>query len=80
MSEPEIQSINSWTGFIIKICSEIPVILNTMGYLPTISVPATAPLNEVLEQTLHIMQALRLVKIVCVFDQQTLYDKAVEIV
>ena len=51
-----------------------------MGYLPTINAPATdmATVNEVLTQTLNIMETLELKEIVCVFDQ-ALYAKAAEI-
>ena len=51
-----------------------------MGYLPTINAPATdmSTVNEVLTQTLNIMETMELKKIVCVFNQ-ALYAKAAEI-
>ena len=56
------------------------VIQDNVGYLPTINAPATQmyTVNEVLNQSLSIMQSLNQTKIVCVFDQ-ALYATAVEI-
>ena len=81
MSDPENQTISSWTGFNIQTRSDVTVIQDTVGYLPTINAPATemSTVNEVLEQTLRIMQSLQLPNIVCVFDQ-ALYAKATEII
>lgn len=80
LSDPANQTVSSWTGFNITIRSDITVNQDNVSYLPTISAPATdmSTVNEVLEQTLRIMQALQLNWIVCVFDQ-ALYAKAVEI-
>ena len=57
------------------------MIQDTVSYLPTVNASATemSTANEVLEQTLGIMQSLHLNNIVCVFDQ-ALYAKAAEIV
>ena len=81
MSYPEIQSICSWTGFNIKIREEVTVVQDTISYLPPINALATkkSTVNEVLNQTLSIMESFQLDKIVCVFDQG-LYAKAAEIV
>ena len=70
MSQQERQTVSSWTGFNILTRDEIVVIPNNVGYLPTINAPATqmSTVNEVLNQSLAIMQHLRLKKIVCVFD------------
>ena len=80
MSQQEDQSVSSWTGFNILTRGEMSVIPDNIGYLPTINAPATqmSTVNEVLNQSLRIMQSLGLTKIVCVFDQ-ALYAKAVEI-
>lgn len=80
ISDHENQTISSWTGFNIKIRSDIAVSQDTVSYLPTINAPATemSTVNEVLEQTRAIMQSLQLNKIVCVFDQ-ALYAKAAEV-
>ena len=79
-SQQEDQSISSWTGFNIKTRDDVTVIQDNVGYLPTINAPATQMyiVNEVLNQSLSIMQSLNQTKIVCVFDQ-ALYAKAVEI-
>ena len=79
-SQQEDQSISSWTGFNIKTRDDVTVIQYNVGYLPTINAPATqmSTVNEVLNQSLSIMQWLNQTKIVCVFDQ-ALYAKAVEI-
>lgn len=81
MSNPEDQTISSWTGFNILIRSNIYVVQDTVSYLPTINAPATemSTINEVLTQTLNIMETLGLKEIVCVFDQ-ALYAKAAEII
>ena len=74
------QSISNWTGFNIKTRDDVTVIQDNVGYLPTINAPATqmSTVNEVLNQSLSIMQSLNQTKIVCVFDQ-ALYAKAIEI-
>ena len=56
------------------------VVQDTVSYLPTINAPATemSTVNEVLTQTVNIMDTLELKEIVCVFDQ-ALYAKAAEI-
>ena len=80
MSNPETQAISSWTRFNIQIRNEVTVVQDNVGYLPTINAPATqmSTVNEVLNQSLNIMQSLQLTNIVCVFDQ-ALYAKAIEI-
>ena len=81
ISNPEEdQTISSWTGFNILVRNDKIVVQDTVGYLPTIIAPATDMLtvNEVLTQTLNIMETLELKEIVCVFDQ-ALYAKAAEI-
>ena len=62
MSNPENQTISSWTGFNIQIRDNVVVIQDTVSYLPTINAPATAmsTLNEVLNQTLTIIKSLHL--------------------
>ena len=69
-SQQEDQSISSWTGFNIKTRDDVTVIQDNVGYLPTINAPATqmSTVNEVLNQSLSIMQSLKQTKIVCVFD------------
>ena len=59
---------------------DVTVVPDNVGYLPTISAPATqiATVNEVLNQSLNIMRSLELTKIVYVFDQ-ALYSKATEV-
>ena len=81
MLNTENQTISSWTGFNIKTRCDSTVTQDTIGYLPTISAPATdmSTVNEILEQTLTIMHSLQLQKIVVVFDQ-ALYAKAAEII
>ena len=81
MSDPEDQTVSSWTGFNILIRNDMHVMQDTVSYLPTINAPATemSTVNEVLTQTLNIMENLQLKEIVCVFDQ-ALYAKAAEIV
>ena len=81
MTYPEIQTIYSWTGFNIQIRDEVTVVQDIISYLPTINAPATkmSTVNEELNQTLSIMESLKLDKIVCVFDQ-ALYAKAAVIV
>ena len=81
ISNPEEnQTISSWTGFNILVRNDKIVVQDTVGYLPTINAPATdmSTVNEVLTQTLNIMETLELKEIVCVFDQ-ALYAKAAEI-
>ena len=78
LSNPEEdQTISSWTGFNILIRN---VVQDTVSYLPTINAPATemSTVNEVLTQTVNIMDTLELEEIVWVFDQ-ALYAKAAEI-
>jgi len=79
-SDPGSQTVSSWTGFNIRVRDQVPVIQDNIGYLPTINAPATqmSTVNEVLNQSLSIMQSLQLTKIICVFDQ-ALYAKAAEI-
>ena len=81
MSMSEVQNICSWTGFNILSRDEVTVVKDTVGYLPTINAPATqmSTVNEVLNQSINIMQSLELNKIVCVFDQ-ALFAKAAEII
>lgn len=81
MSNPEDQTIASWTGFNILIRSNINVVQDTVSYLPTINAPSTemSTVYEVLTQSLNIMETLGLKGIVCVFDQ-ALYAKAAEII
>ena len=81
MSMSEVQNICSWTGFNILSRDEVTVVKDTVGYLPTINAPATqiSTVNEVLNQSINIMQSLELNKIVCVFDQ-ALFAKAAEVV
>ena len=81
MSYPEIKTICSQTGFNIQIRDDVTVVQDTISYLPTINAPATkmSTVNEELNQTCSITEALQLDKIVCVFDQ-ALYAKAAEIV
>jgi hypothetical protein len=80
VSDPETQTISSWTGFNIQIRDDVTVVQDNVGYLPTINAPAAqmSTVNEVLNQSLSIMQSLQLTTIVCVFDQ-ALYAKAAEI-
>ena len=65
------QKVCGWTGFNITIRDKIAVNQDTLGYLPTINVPATAmsTVKEVLTQALKIKESLGLKEIVCVFDQ-----------
>jgi TATA-box binding protein (TBP) (component of TFIID and TFIIIB) len=81
MSSPEVQNICSWTCFNILSRDEVTVVEDTVGYLPTINAPATqmSTVNEVLIQSINIMQSLELNAIVCVFDQ-ALFAKAAEVV
>ena len=81
MSDRKDQMISSWTGFNIKIRSDIAVSQDTVSYLPTINAPATemSTVNEVLQRTLAIMHSLQLERIVCVFDQAP-YAKAAEVI
>ncbi len=77
-----IHTIRIWlTGFNILTRDNVIVSPNNVGYLPTINAAPTqmSTVNEVLNQSLSIMQSLALKKIVCVFDQ-ALYAKAVEII
>ena len=81
LSNPEEdQTISSWTGFNILIRNDTHVVQDTVSYLPTINAPATemSTVNEVLTQTVNIMDTLELKEIRCVFDQ-ALYAKAAEI-
>ena len=80
-SSPEAQAICSWTGFNILTRDEITVVQDSVCYLPTINAPATqiSTVNEVLSQSINIMQSLDLKTIVCVFDQ-ALFAIAAEVV
>ena len=81
LSNPEEdQTISSWTGFNILIRNDTHVVQDTVSYLPTINAPATemSTVNEVLTQTVNIMDTLELKEIVCVFEQ-ALHAKAAEI-
>ncbi|KAG1659185.1 hypothetical protein GQR58_022660 [Nymphon striatum] len=75
------QTVSSWTGFNIQVHNEVDVCQDVVGYLPTINAPATelTTVNEVLQQSLKIKDALFLPAIVVVFDQ-ALFAKAAEIV
>ena len=75
------QTFSSRTRFNIKVRNEIAVSQDTVSYLPTTNTPATdmSTINEVLEQSLGIVECLQLSNIVCVFDQ-ALFAKAAEIV
>ena len=75
MLEQEDQSVSSWTVFNILTRDDVTVVPDNVGYLPTISAPATqmVTVNEVLNQ-----RYLELTKIACVFDQE-LYAKAAEV-
>ena len=95
ISNPEEdQTISSWPGFNILVRNDKIVVQDTVGYLPAINAPATdmSTVNEVLTQTLNIMEMVSMIfrvcvrtsltvelkEIVCVFDQ-ALYAKAAEI-
>ena len=75
------QTTCGWTGFNISVRDGVFVSEDNVGYLPTINSPATdlATVQEILIQSLSVMKALFLDKIVVVFDQ-ALYAKAAEIV
>jgi len=79
-SEEQAQTVSGWTGFNIKIRSDIEVVQDNVAYLPTINAPATdlSTVYEILNGSLKIMHALDLTVIVCVFDQ-ALYAKALEV-
>ena len=74
------QTISSWTGFNIQARSNVSVVKDTVGYLPTIDAPATSmsTVYEVLCQAVRIKEALSLESIVVIFDQ-AMYAKGVEI-
>lgn len=80
ISETIAQTTSSWTGFNILTRNDATVVQDSVGYLPTVNAPATqmSTVNEVLNQSLTIMQSLELDNIVCVFDQ-ALYAKAAEV-
>ena len=69
--------MSGWTGFNIKIRDNSEVVEDMVTYLPTVNGPATdtAIVQEVLNQSLKIMDNWKLQEIVCVFDQ-ALYTKA----
>ena len=80
LSNAHSQQVSSWTGFNIKLRSEIDIVEDNIAYLPTVNAPATdlSTVYEVLVRSLKTMHALNLNVIVCVFDQ-ALYAKACEI-
>ena len=75
------QNISSWTGFNITIRRENIVLRDTVGYLPTIHFPASTmnTIYEVLMNTRHTKDELKLKHVVIIFDQVIYYFKAVEI-
>ena len=81
LSNQNAQTICSWTGFNIMARGKVIVVHDGVGYLSTINAPAThmSTVNEILNQSMNIMQSLDLRTIVCVFDQ-ALYAKAAEVV
>ncbi|KAI4818757.1 hypothetical protein KUCAC02_004059 [Chaenocephalus aceratus] len=81
MSDTEAQTVSSWTGCNIQVRDEVTVVQDSVGYLPTINAPAPqmSTVNEVLNQSINIMQSLELNTIVCVLDQ-ALYAKATEVI
>ncbi|XP_076121490.1 uncharacterized protein LOC143102032 [Alosa pseudoharengus] len=79
-TDPENQTIPSWTGFNISTRDQEPISQDIVGYLPTINSPATE-LNtvfEILKQLELMRKELHLETIVVVMDQ-ALYAKAAEI-
>ncbi|XP_035856522.1 uncharacterized protein LOC118494938 [Sander lucioperca] len=79
-TDPENQTIPSWTGFNISTRDQEPISQDIVGYLPTINSPGTE-LNtvfEILKQSELIKKELHLETIVVVMDQ-ALYAKAAEI-
>ena len=74
------QKVGSWTGFNIQVHDRECIVKSNIGYLPTINAPATSmsTIKEVLDQSLRIMESLKLTSITCVFDQ-AIYCKALEI-
>ena len=79
-TDTNAQKIPPWTGFNIKTRNQIIVSQDSIGYLATINAPATnmTTVNEILNRSLKIMEALNLKEIVCTFDQ-ALFAKATEI-
>ena len=79
-TDPESQTIPSWTGFNIRTRDQVPISEDVVGYLPTINAPATelTTVFEILKQSELIRKELLLETIVIVMDQ-ALYAKAAEI-
>lgn len=79
-TDPENQTVPSWTGFNINTRDQEPVSQDIIGYLPTINSPATqlTTVFEILNQSELIRKELHLETIVVVMDQ-ALYAKATEI-
>ena len=75
ISSPEPQTVSSWTGYNIISRDEVTVVQDSVGYFPTINAPANhmSTINEVLNQSINIMQSLELKTIVCVFDLISVY-------
>jgi hypothetical protein len=71
MASPEVQRSCSWTDFNILSCDEVTVVENIVGYVPIITAPAAqkSTVNEMLNQSINIIQSLELNTIVCVFDE-----------
>ena len=65
------QKVSGWTGFNISVRQRTAIILDNVGYLPTINALAThmSTVNEIISQTLKIKEALSLKSILVVFDQ-----------
>ena len=74
-------AVPSWTGLNIRSRDEEPISKDVIGYLPTITAPATelSTVFEILNQSEQIRKELQLVAIAVVMDQ-ALYAKATEIV
>ena len=72
--------VPSWTGFIILIRNEMPILSSNIQYLTSIDSSATemCTVITVLDHCLKIKEQLRLNYIVCVFDQ-AIYCKAMEL-
>lgn len=75
------QTVSSWTGFNILTRDNVDIQQDNIGYMPTINSPATQlkTVNEVLTQSVQVMESLELPNIVVVFDQ-ALYAKATDII
>ena len=78
---PSHQTINSWTGFNIRIRDHLTFLEDNIGYLPTINAPATntSTVYEILCQSVAIQKQLQLETIAVVMDQ-ALYSKACEVI